>query len=374
MTWSSRICLRGASVALCLLLLVGLGLPFAVQAQAQGTQGSHFLYRVQPGDTLSELALRYTGKVENWHMLQTLNAVDDPWRMPPGLNLRIPLALIPVRTGQMSLIHVSGTAWVNDQPAMAGQVIEEGAVLHTGEDGHVTLTLEDGSTLTVPNNVTITLDRLRMFDRVDLVDAVIQLRSGSLESRVAPSGEGVGRFEVRTPNGITAVRGTHLRIHVDGQGSSTEVLHGAVQVTSPGDIGGVSVHADQGVRVAADGQISRVQPLLMPPVLHPVQRRGAVWHIPFDAVAGATRYRVAVATDAQGTRLYASHTINTSPARVRSYDEGTHYVLVRAIDANTLGGGDAVTSFAPPATAVLTTTDGTPVLSSSDLPVTLPYR
>ncbi len=54
-----------------------------------GGQGSYFLYRVQKGDTLSEIALRHNTTVE---ILVDLNQIADPNRIYPGEILKIPRA------------------------------------------------------------------------------------------------------------------------------------------------------------------------------------------------------------------------------------------------------------------------------------------
>ena len=54
-----------------------------------GGQGSYFLYRVQKGDTLSEIALRHNTTIE---ILVDLNQIADPNRIYPGEILKIPRA------------------------------------------------------------------------------------------------------------------------------------------------------------------------------------------------------------------------------------------------------------------------------------------
>ncbi|MDF6710473.1 LysM peptidoglycan-binding domain-containing protein, partial [Escherichia coli] len=45
----------------------------AAVAQPSGADGTDFVYRVQPGDTLISLAARYMNSVDGWRLLQQRN-------------------------------------------------------------------------------------------------------------------------------------------------------------------------------------------------------------------------------------------------------------------------------------------------------------
>lgn len=343
-------------------------LPAASMAQPAGAQGDDFLYRIQQGDTLIGLAQHYTGKDNNWASLQSLNQVADPQRLPIGKVLHIPFRLIPVRDGQAVISHVSGQVQVDGKAATHDQPVQEGSTVQTGTDGFATLRLEDGSLLTVPSDSRVVLDRMRVFTRAGLSDAILNVNQGSLESQVAPEGKGVGRFEVRTPVSITGVRGTRLRVHATEQGASSEVLSGAAHVDGS-QRQGASLKPNQGVAVNAQGQLSGVRTLLPAPQLQAPQRSGGGWLIQFPAIAGAQGYLVRVADDAQGTRPLSSQRVAEPQVVVHARGPNTHYVLVRALDADGLGGQDAMASF--PGQQGLTTSDGSPILSGHGLPIQL---
>ena len=60
---------------------------------AQTTRLPVVQHRVQAGDTLEQLARRYLGDSTQWPALQQHNGGIDPYRLPPGQLLEIPLNL-----------------------------------------------------------------------------------------------------------------------------------------------------------------------------------------------------------------------------------------------------------------------------------------
>ncbi|WP_287813254.1 FecR domain-containing protein, partial [Achromobacter sp.] len=213
-----------------LALLSGLLLAIPSHSQPAGALGENFIYRVRQGDTLINIAATYTRNQANWSPLQSLNQVATPERLPIGLELRIPLSMIPERAADARVVHVSGQANLDGQALKPGANVAEGSKVVTAPNGFVTLELADGSKLTLPADGAVELTRLRQFDGTDLTDSVIHVERGSVESSVAPGGQGVGRFEVRTPVAVTGVRGTRFRVQSGNLGVHSEVLEGSVRL------------------------------------------------------------------------------------------------------------------------------------------------
>ncbi|MCC2596037.1 FecR domain-containing protein [Pusillimonas sp. MFBS29] len=339
-----------------------------VPAQPSGAQGENFVHRIMKDDTLIVLSERYTDNSENWRTLQTLNAIADPTLLPIGLELRIPFALIPEQPAQARVTHVHGTAANGTQRLAVDDVLQEGDSVTTQDTGFVTLTLADGSALTVPPSSTLQLERLRAFKGTGLTDTISTLNDGSLESKVAPQGTGVGRFEIRTPVSITGVRGTQLRVHVNPQGSQSEVLEGVAGLNSQ-QAESTRLRQGQGAAVNAGGQLQPVRKLLPAPTLAAPERGGAGWQVAFAPLPGAVSYQVQVAGDPAGTRIFSSQRFDAPPVTFRAPGAGTYYVKVRGIDADGLNGADAMQPFL--GRAVLISSNGMPVSTSYDLLVTL---
>ncbi|WP_063589482.1 FecR domain-containing protein [Achromobacter ruhlandii] len=333
-----------------LALLSGLLLATPSHSQPAGALGENFIYRVRPGDTLIDIASTYTRNQANWNPLQTLNNVTTPERLPIGLELRIPLSMIPERAAQARVVHVSGQANLDGQALKPGANVAEGSKVVTAPNGFVTLELADGSKLTLPADGSVELTRLRQFEGTNLTDSVIHVERGSVESSVAPAGQGVGRFEVRTPVAVTGVRGTRFRVQSGSHGVHSEVLEGSVRLQPHAPAAAparpVAVAKGYGAAVGADGNVAGVRPLLAAPQLaEPVRAGGGVWTSTFAPVPGAQGYLVRVARDAEGTQPVSSTRFPSPDIRFSAPGAGTFYVSVRAIDELGLGGEDAMATF-----------------------------
>lgn len=327
-------------LSLCLAVV----LPAMSNAQPAGAEGEHFIYRVQPGDTLMELAERYTGQSRHWTTLQTLNRVEDPTRLSISREVRIPFAIIPEVPSAARIIHVAGEARVNGATARVGGELAEGDTLWTDANGFVTLELSDRSMLSVPPGSVLHAVRLRTFEGTRLSDAVLDMERGGLESEVAPEEKGVGRFEVLTPVSVTGVRGTRLRVRSQAEGAQTEVLSGSARLNTQ-NADNAMLRAGQGAATDPVGKLLGIRPLLPAPVLAPVIREGGVSRTTFAPVSGAVAYLVQVTEDELGTRLHSTEKSASPDITFRAPGPGTFYVRVRAIDADGVMGKDAVLAF-----------------------------
>lgn len=331
-------------------LMPGLAFFSASHGQPAGALGEDFIFRVRSGDTLINLANTYTRKASNWIALQTLNKIETPEQLPIGLNLRIPLAMIPEQAAAARVVHVSGQAQLDGQALKPGTSVSEGSTIATSANGFVTVELADGSKLTLPAGGSVQMTRLRQFEGTALTDSIIHVDQGSVESSVAPKGEGVGRFEVRTPVAVTGVRGTKFRVQSGAKGAYSEVLEGSVrlQTHAPGvkPNGPVPVAKGYGAAIAADGSVSGVKMLLPAPELgEPTRVSGSTWTSAFTAVPQAHSYLVRVSRDEEGANLVSSAKFDTTAIRFSAPGPGTFYVRVRSIDDLGLSGDDAMQVF-----------------------------
>src|SRR5262249_1162475 len=156
--------------------------------------------------------------------------------IPLGDAIRIPYSWLRLSNDTATVIAVSGDVRDRGQSVSVGQTLPEGSRLQTGEDGSVTVRLADSSQLTLQKLSVLTLEAMRPVTGIEDAHATgLKLESGRLQTRVKPHGD-VGRFEIRTPVAVSAVRGTEFRgAFVPGGGdATTETLQGLVEVTGSG--------------------------------------------------------------------------------------------------------------------------------------------
>ena len=166
-----------------LVLFSSLLLGAVAHGQPAGSLGEDFIYRVRAGDTLINIANTYTRNSANWNPLQSLNKIVAPEQLPIGLELHIPLSMIPVRPAEARVVHISGQASAAGKTLAPGASLPEGSTVVTAPNGFVTLELADGSKLTLPADGSVELSRMRQFEGTGLTDSVVRVQRGSVESR-----------------------------------------------------------------------------------------------------------------------------------------------------------------------------------------------
>jgi hypothetical protein len=284
---------------------------WATASPAQATTGvvqtDEIAHVVRPGDTLEGLAATYLDAPRLWPLLQARNKLADARRLKPGSVVWIPVRLQPQSSATVDFVQCTATARgpgaASAAALAAGQKLEEGTALTVAPDAFVTVTLADGTVVRIQSQSDVVLRQLRRRGRAGSVQAVLEMRSGAVESAVQPAA-GPRRFEVRTPLAITSVRGTRFGIAMGESGQTiASVLEGAVGVQArdaaapagrPTDTSaGVALASGQGLAVAADGTLGLPRPLLAAPDVSQIPEMvsdAGILALSVPAMPGALRY------------------------------------------------------------------------------------
>ncbi len=325
-------------------------------AGAQIAQLPTLTHRVQTGDTLERLALRYLGDASQWQALQQHNGGINPYRLPPGQLLEIPLNLLRAATASVDYVQgsaslrrspdaVDGSNAAHTTPVERGQLLHEGDALVLDPDAFVTVRLADGSTVRVQAGSQLNLTQLRRRGRAGSLQSVIELQQGGLEIAVPGRPDATRQLQIHTPVAATSVRGTRFDVYASAQGSSTAVERGRVALQGQADTQATALTAGLGAAVSAAGQAGAATALLpaidtaqLPAVLEDAQ-----WlQLPLPALAGASAYQVQVSHDAQGQQVLRNGRFDTTQgtpqARFAALPDGRYWVRVRAQDAQGISG------------------------------------
>lgn len=347
--------LRPLSAAL---LVISLAAPLAsLTAQAAGQPGSvlatppDLTYFAQQGDTLSAIALRFTGQTRNWGALGKRNKIADDRAIPVGRAILIPLELLPEEASEARVIALAGLSSVKPangaETALAlGQVLQEGAQISTGKNGFLTLALPDDSRISIPSNSQVSLSKLRKTRYTASPRTEIALLQGKIESRVAPLAANKGRFEVHSPLAVAGVRGTHFRVGVQADGIVNEVLSGGVAVGQPRQPNALLLAAGSGNLIQRSG-VGPAVALLAPPQLnagYQLQERPTM-QFGVTPSAAARAYRVQIARDALSQDVLAENYYQSERFKFDGVADGTYFVRVTAIDQAGLEGMPQVQGF-----------------------------
>lgn len=313
--------------------------PPHIAFEAAPDQGM-FLYKVRPGDTMRSIANRYLLRPRDVGQLLRLNPVHGANHLTVGSTVSIPRKLLMVVPARAILTAFRGAVMLNSaNPAKVGAIITEGARIATGPNSSASFKLEDGSTVTLPSQSVISIDRLRLVLASGELQQVFRLDTGKSQYAVAPNRGPASKFEVRTPVSVSAVRGTEFRVGFD-QGSTkavAEVLKDDVAVSGAG----APVLVPQGFgAVASATSVGQPIKLLPPPqVLLPIYHRpdgSLVFTI--APIESATQYRLQIAADPAFQDVMSDATNDKPTISLPNSPVGSFYVRVTAIDANGLEG------------------------------------
>ncbi|NZA28086.1 FecR domain-containing protein [Luteimonas sp. SJ-92] len=317
---------------------------------ASGTVAAQeWRYRVRPGDTVWDLSRKHLRPDIPWQRLQAHNAIDDPWRMPPGIQVRIPVAWLRVQPATATIVALHGEASVADaggrqDPARTGMQVGAGSIVRTADDANLTLRFADGSRLQLHADSELRLDKLSAYGSTGMVDTRTRLLRGRSTNSAARARGPASHFIVDTPGTMASVRGTGFRIGYDTQARTTrsEVLEGRVAVSG----GGRSLLLGAGLGTLNDdrNRPRPAAPLLPAPDLSswPAELQQMPAPLSWPALDGAQGYRLQLAADPEFLTLLQDRTSDTPVVELSAPGDGVFHARVRAIDARGLEGLDAV--------------------------------
>jgi len=312
---------------------------------------SDWTYHVRLSDNIWDLSSRYLKPDVPWQKLQEYNKITDPYHLPPGMTLHVPIAWLRVQPASAQVVAVMGSAHVQlpgqtqPTPITSGMTLDYGAHLSTDANASLTLQFADGSRVLMEDNSQLDLDQMSAYGRTGMVDTRLRLQHGRVSTSVTPMTGVAAHFSVETPGTISSVRGTHFRVAADDDQSQTEVLTGRVDVA--GDHAHVLVQKGLGVAVANGTRPVRAQPLLPAPTLHcptePVSQLpySFAW-VPLD---GAKRYRVQMGPNDRFEVLLLDHVTDSPQVSLPDVPDGDYAVRVHGIDGSRLEGQDNVCTF-----------------------------
>jgi hypothetical protein len=327
----------------------------AAQAQIGPTSADpSYAYTTRRSDTVIGIGRHLLADPRLWREVAAFNSLKNPNRIPTGTQLRIPLRLLKSESVSATVEQVVGDVRVVNGaaavPLRGGEALTEGASLQTGADGSTVVRLADGSLLRLAASSQMQIERARRYTAVDHVTSGVKVESGRIEMQATKASAGKPGFEVRTPQGVLGVRGTEFRVKVaaDKQVTSGEVLEGAVQFAGgAGERGGRQLGAGFGTVIDAERRVGEPSPLLQAPDVSamPILQERLVLRFPLPTMAGTTGFRGQVARDAQMREVLADNLAQGPELRFTNLEDGDYVLRVRAIDARSLEGRDAMLAF-----------------------------
>lgn len=328
---------------------LSLGVVSASVAQTtRGQDDGTIRYVVRSGDTLYDLAQTNFVRVSDYRSVQRLNRVANPRRMAVGRTLVIPTDLLKSEPIQARIVSFRGDVQLSGGTLATGAALGEGAVISTGANAFLRFSLPDGGHVTIPSQSRVRVARLRRIILNGAIDHELSVETGRAESRAAPVLP-AGRFRVRTPVSVSAVRGTDFRVaYVPArEAGSTEVLEGVVGVSDADLSDEVRVSARE---AAAEREgVIRIVPLLPAPALAQPDKPQTETDLSFAVTpqTGAAAYRGRMATDAGfiDSFLETDSNIGASTLAFPAVEDGVYFLRLTALSEEGVEGVPTAYSF-----------------------------
>jgi Leucine-rich repeat (LRR) protein len=142
------------------------------------------------------------------------------------------LTILSAIEGNVSLMKAGAGNWVE---AQVGMSLEVGDRIMTGDDSDAEITFFDGSTIELQAGTEIGIASLGISSDTGPTTVTLEQTIGTTVSRVTKLLDPASRYEVETPTGVVAVRGTVVQVYVTEDGTTrAAVLEGEVWVTGEG--------------------------------------------------------------------------------------------------------------------------------------------
>ena len=309
-------------------------------ANAEISDDGYITYIVKRGDTLIDMSKRYLNTPNSYRVVQQQNKIRDPQAMPVGRPIRIARNLLKYEAATAKLISVRGNVLIGTSAASAGQTIGEGTTLKTAESSFVTLSLPNGSRVSLPSNSNLRIRLLRTYTLGGALDYDFDVTKGGASTSVTPLKSADDRYRVRTPRAVSAVRGTDFQVRYDDQTDRdfAEVIEGGLAVTT-GTNADTALPAGNGMAVPQSGAVIKEALLPEPKLIEP----GKVQVNPellftVDPRANEKGYRLTWATDAGFLEQVADVSIAGQEAKLAGIGDGNYFVRARAISENGIQG------------------------------------
>jgi branched-chain amino acid transport system substrate-binding protein len=127
-----------------------------------------------------------------------------------------PLTVFSTTGGNLSVMKAGTDSWTG---AQVGTELEIGDTIKTGEDSNAEITFVEGTTIELQAGTEIEVDSLATTD-IGSSTIVLKQKIGSIVFRVTKIIDPASRYEVETPTGAVAVRGSTMQVSVTEDGTT----------------------------------------------------------------------------------------------------------------------------------------------------------
>jgi len=130
---------------------------------------------------------------------------------------RSTLTILSTTEGNVSVMKAGTGSWIE---AQVGMSLEVGDSIKTGDDSSAEITFFDGSTIELQAGTEIQIASLDISGDTGSTTITLEQTIGNTISRVTKLVDPASRYEVETPTGVVAVRGSVMQVYVIEDGTT----------------------------------------------------------------------------------------------------------------------------------------------------------
>jgi len=145
---------------------------------------------------------------------------------------RSTLTILSITEGNVSVMKAGTGTWTE---AEVGMSLEVGDSIKTGDDSSAKITFFDGSTIELEAGTEIEIASLDISTDTGSTTITLEQTIGNTISRVTKFLDPASRYEVETPTGVVAVRGSAVQVYVIEDGTTWAInLEGDIWAVAQG--------------------------------------------------------------------------------------------------------------------------------------------
>ena len=134
-----------------------------------------------------------------------------------GCPATAPLTILSISEGNVSVMKAGTASWTEAQEGMS---LDVGDSIKTGDDSSAEITFSEGSTVELQADTEIELASLDISTGAGPTTIALEQTIGSVIFRVTKIVDAASRYEVETPTGVVAVRGSIMQVNVVEDGTT----------------------------------------------------------------------------------------------------------------------------------------------------------
>ncbi len=307
-------------------------------------------YTVRPGDNLITLGKKHLINPDNWKMMQSINQIKNPYRIPVGTVLQVPITLVKQAPASAIVVLSSGQVLIqktaNDfEPLKTGDELGAGANIITKDNSKVIVQFADQTTVELGSNASMQLDSMSLYSGGAMVDTKVRLQKGQIKTQANPLHSEGNSIQIITPSAIAAVRGTKFRVLADGEVTTQETLDGKVGLLAAEQ----EVLVNRGFGSKAERGQPPKPPVKLLPAADTSQLETYFNQLPvifsLPKMDGAAGWIGEVSSDQQLNTIVAEAKTDTQQLHFTDMPDGQYFLNFRAQDQFGISGYEAQHAF-----------------------------